>query len=208
MPALAHLDKIWLSEIARLLPELLTQQSTLPPPGPFTEYWQSQRFFEALARGFLAGQAPLLLLIDDLQWCDQETLEWLHFLLRFAPKAKLLVLGTARSEELNANAPLLTLVRALQRVNQLHEFTLAPLDAAEVAKLAITIGERELVVAEPCTSFARVKAISSLSSNWCAPGRRWKIRSRPTGVPLPQPLSVRTHQQPCHLTSTLSSLVA
>jgi DNA-binding SARP family transcriptional activator len=94
MATLARVDPVWRCELARLLPELLTQQPALPPPGPLTEYWQRQRFFEALARAILAGQTPLLLLIDDLQWCDQETLEWLHFLLRFDAKARLLVVGT------------------------------------------------------------------------------------------------------------------
>ena len=33
--------------------------------------------FEALARAF---QAPRQLLLDDVQWCDGETLEWLSYL--------------------------------------------------------------------------------------------------------------------------------
>ena len=167
--ALARLDKIWLGEIARLLPELLTRHPDLPAPAPLTEHWQRQRFFEALARGVLAVHGPLLLLIDDLQWCDQETLEWLRFLLRFDAKAKLLVVGTARSEEMNANPALIALVRALQSAGQLHEIALAPLDAAEVANLAGRIGKRELEVAETMHLFRETKVFHSLSSRWCAP---------------------------------------
>ena len=69
-------------------------------------YGQRQRFFQALARAMLAAPQPLLLLIDDLQWCDQETLEWLHFLLRFDPAARLLSRRqAARMEELPGAAP-------------------------------------------------------------------------------------------------------
>ena len=78
--ALARLDQIWLTEVARLLPELLSERPDLPHPEPLTEYWQRRRLFEALARAVLQATQPLLLLIDDLQWCDQETLEWLHYL--------------------------------------------------------------------------------------------------------------------------------
>jgi DNA-binding SARP family transcriptional activator/predicted ATPase len=147
-PVLARLDKVWLSEIARLLPELLAAHPDLPPPAPLAEHWQRQRFFEALARGTLAIHAPLLLLIDDLQWCDPETLEWLRFLLRFEPKAPLLLAGTARSDEMNAEPALAALLRALRSAGQLHELALAPLDAAEVANLAGRIGGRELETAE------------------------------------------------------------
>ena len=42
------------------------------------------RLFEALGRAFLADEKPKCLLIDDLQWCDQETLEWLRHLLHAA----------------------------------------------------------------------------------------------------------------------------
>ena len=81
--SLRRLDAIWLTEIMRLLPELLAEQPDLPHYEPVAEYGQRQRFFEALARAILSASQPVLLLIDDLQWCDQETLEWLHFLLRF-----------------------------------------------------------------------------------------------------------------------------
>ena len=46
-----------------------------------------------------------LLVLDDLQWCDADTLEWLHFLLRTGRDSRLLVVGTMRSEEVGRAAP-------------------------------------------------------------------------------------------------------
>ncbi len=134
---------VWLTEVARLLPELLAERPDLPRYESVTEYGQRQRFFEALARAILAASQPLLLLIDDLQWCDQETLEWLHFLLRFDPMARLLVVGCARAEELPPHHPLLTLLLHLRTTTGVTEIALQPLDAAETAKLAMQMAKRE-----------------------------------------------------------------
>src|SRR6266581_6656348 len=141
---LRQLDAVWLTEIARILPELFAEQPALPHYESVTEYGQRQRFFEALARAILAAPQPLLLLIDDLQWCDQETLEWLHFLLRFDPMARLLVVGCVREEELPPHHALRTLLLHLRNTMHVTEITLQPLDAAETAKLAGAVANREL----------------------------------------------------------------
>ncbi|HSD29307.1 MAG TPA: BTAD domain-containing putative transcriptional regulator, partial [Vicinamibacteria bacterium] len=141
-PHLARLEDVWRVEVARILPELLAANSGLPRPAPMTEFGDRLRFFEGLARAVLAAPPPLLLLIDDLQWCDRETLEWLHFLSRFDPEARLLVLATARSEELDAAHPLPALLRHLRSASTLTEIVLEPLDAAETAELATQVGSR------------------------------------------------------------------
>src|SRR2546430_382221 len=141
---LRQLDAVWLTEVSRILPELLAEQSDVPHYESVTEYGQRQRSFEALARATLVTSQPLLLLIDDLQWCDQETLEWLHFLLRFDPTARLLVVGCAREEELPPHHPLRTFLLHLRNSMRVTEITLQPLDAAETAKLASQVAKREL----------------------------------------------------------------
>lgn len=146
-PQFRQLDAAWLTELARLLPELLTEQPALSRPEPLTQGWQRRHLFEALARAVLAGDKPLVLLLDDLQWCDQETLEWLHFLLRFASnvdnqqrgRRQLLLIGTVRAEEVKADHPLTALLTHLQGGDQLTELDLAPLDAVETAELARSI---------------------------------------------------------------------
>lgn len=134
--ALSRLTDIWLTEVARCVPELLVERPALAPPGPLTEAWQRQRLFEALTRAILGARQPLFLLLDDLQWCDQETLEWLHYLLRFDVHARLLIMGTVRPEETPPTHPLEALLAALRRDGQVAEIALGPLDAAETALLA------------------------------------------------------------------------
>ena len=129
--------------MARLLPDLLARPG-LPPPGPLQGDWQRQRLFEALARALLGTHGPLLLLLDDLQWCDRETLAWVHYLLRFDPQARLLILGTLRSEELTNEHPLQSLLATLRREGQLTQINLERLTAAEAATLASQLAGREL----------------------------------------------------------------
>ncbi|WP_041679593.1 BTAD domain-containing putative transcriptional regulator [Cupriavidus necator] len=151
--AIGKLDRLWLSEVTRLLPELLTQQSGLSPPSPLTEYWQRQRFFEALARAVLAQGGPLLLLLDDLQWCDGETLEWLRFLMRFDATARVMVVATARPEEIMPRHAANRLLDALRRDDQFVEIPLGSLDAAETAKIAAQILDRPLADTEATRLF-------------------------------------------------------
>jgi predicted ATPase/DNA-binding SARP family transcriptional activator len=132
--AYANLDSIWLEEISRLLPELRLSNPKLSIPGNISEYGQRQRFFEALARAIMSIRRPVLLVLDDLQWCDQETLEWLHFLLRFNPQEPLLILCTLRREEMHQS--LTRLLQQFQTDRLLTQIELQPLDASETAKLA------------------------------------------------------------------------
>lgn len=130
------LGDVWLSELSRLLPEILEERPDLSAPTPLTDQWQRQYLFETLARAVLIDATPLLLLIDDLQWCDQDTLEWLHYLLRFDSQKPLLVVGTVRPEEVTEQHPLTTLLLNLRMGNQLTEINLEGLNASETAELA------------------------------------------------------------------------
>lgn len=141
---LPPLEPVWRTEIARLLPELLSDEPDLPPPGPIAEPWQRRRFFEALARALLSGDQPLLLLIDALQWCDRGTLEWLHYLLRFEPRAQLLVVGTYRPEGVGDDHPLSSLIHALRSDAQLTQIELGPLNRSETATLATNVAGQGL----------------------------------------------------------------
>ncbi|MEX2536264.1 MAG: BTAD domain-containing putative transcriptional regulator [Trueperaceae bacterium] len=141
--ALARLDHVWLGEVARVLPELLAEA---PSPDNFPnlhESWQRRRLFEGLSRAALGCPQPLLLLLDDAQWCDRETLEWLHHLLRFDPDARFLVILTVRSEERADNPPLDTLLLELDQLERISEITVGPLDETATAELAgLVIGRR------------------------------------------------------------------
>jgi DNA-binding SARP family transcriptional activator len=139
--SLTGLDPVWRSELSRLLPELAGEGASVP--GPLVESWQRARLFEALARAVLSVPR-VVAVFDDLQWCDRDSLEWLRYVLRFDPRARLLVVGTVRAHELAANPGLASLLTTLQHDALLQEIELPPLDLAETDALAGAVSDRTL----------------------------------------------------------------
>jgi tetratricopeptide (TPR) repeat protein len=130
---LSRLGRPDLTELSRLLPELATR-ATPPEPLPAAEL--RHRLLGAIGRALLAAGAPLLLIVDDAQWADAQSLGLIHYLIRSAPPARLLVAATARREELDQQHPLTGLTTALQALGRLTGIELARLSREETALLA------------------------------------------------------------------------
>lgn len=140
---LSRLDRIWLKEVARIVPELLVEEEDLPRPEPITDGWQRKHLFEALSRAMISDQEPRILFLDDLQWCDQDTLEWLHYLLHFDTDARLLIIGAVRPEEVDQTHPLTALVLDLGIKGQITKIELGPLDKFETVTLAEQVADKK-----------------------------------------------------------------
>lgn len=82
---------------------------------------------------------PVLVALDDVQWLDEASVALLHFVLRMAQDAPLLVALTARGGELADNPATMQLLRSLRRERLLSEIALAPLDADETARLIAAV---------------------------------------------------------------------
>lgn len=143
-PGLRRLGDGWLAELARLLPELRDEAPELARAPPLIDDWQRARLFDALAHATVAEGRPLLLVIDDLQWCDKETLGWLLYVLRSRPHAPLLLVGTARAEELGPGHAVGSLLLAARAGGQAIELELEPIDRADTVALAAQVWGREL----------------------------------------------------------------
>ena len=146
--SVARLDRRSVEYVAHLVPELARDRASTHSDNGMSEPQNRQQFFSALSRAMLGTNRPLLLLLDDLQWCDQGTLEWLHYLLRFDTTATLLVVGTLRPDEVDRAHPLNTLLTELQHDAQLIELSLGPLDVSAAAALATQAAGHALDVDE------------------------------------------------------------
>ena len=129
-----RLEPVWAREVDRLVPP--TGAEPMPALSPIADAWQRHRFFEGLARAVLSTGRPALLLLDDLQWCDEHTLAWLQLLLHLGEGHPMLVVAATRLEEIDGNAELTEMLRALRSAGQVTDIAVAPLDGPRSAELA------------------------------------------------------------------------
>jgi DNA-binding SARP family transcriptional activator/predicted ATPase len=130
-----------LAELARLAPEIPEQfpELELLRPGqtsPLAESWQRLHFHESLSAAFQKSRKPILLYLDDMQWCDSDSFEWLNALLTSPAASGVFVLGTVRAEEAGRDHPFTRFMTGLRQSGMILEIPLEPLDAEETAELA------------------------------------------------------------------------
>ena len=126
------------SELARLIPELRRRAPDLPPPPLDEPETERYRLFEAVVGLLteLSRSAPVLLVLDDLQWADRPTLLLLRHLARATTPARLLILGAYRSTERGDTfTSALTELRRDRLASQLDIRGLSEAESAELVAL-------------------------------------------------------------------------
>ena len=120
-----------LPELERHLPGETPSVPRLPHPREKT------RLLEIFSRFVLGlGEiAPHLLIIEDLQWADADTLEALEALFPHLLRSRVLVVLTARQEEMDANPPAARLIRLADKAGILRRLPLLPLSISETEEL-------------------------------------------------------------------------
>ena len=142
-PILMKFDGPVLTDIARLHPGIISARPDALAPDGQLESWQRLRFFESLSNAFRSA-APIVLVLDDLQWADADTIDWLQYFLRAVSGTRCLVVGTVRAEEEHDNQSLGRLVRQLEREALLTAVFVGPLDQSATAELAGAVAEHAL----------------------------------------------------------------
>jgi hypothetical protein len=142
--ATASLDPAWRAEVSRLAPTG-GRADRAAGSRSMADAWQRHRFFEGLARGLMVVGRPLLLVLDNMQWCDQETLAFLTFFLGLAPGTPVLVAGTVRNDTHGQDPELADWIVRMRATGLMTELPLSPLDAADTARVAEAISGRPLL---------------------------------------------------------------
>jgi DNA-binding SARP family transcriptional activator/energy-coupling factor transporter ATP-binding protein EcfA2 len=133
---LARQSKADLQEVGRLVPELGQRVPDLAPLAP-AEDADRFRLFEAVTSFLitLATAHPLVIVLDDLHWADQPTCLLLRHIVRRAPQAPILILGTYRDVDLTTSHPMTDVLADLRREHAVERMVLRGLDECEVGTL-------------------------------------------------------------------------
>lgn len=136
------LSPIWLAELSRLLPEVRERYPDLSQPNANDPAAQS-RLLESITRlgKALAERAPLVLLIDDIQWADLPSLDALQYALsQWAEyKTTILLLLCTRNNSASPTNNLRQWVTSLKAKIAVTHMTLAPLTVEETLALVASL---------------------------------------------------------------------
>src|SRR6266480_203845 len=170
------LSDAWLAELSRLLPDLRERYPDLPPltiNGAFA----SSRLFEALARlsQTLASQAPLLILVDDMQWVDAATLDVFQYLARYWTRNKTpaMLLLSRRTETREMDPGMSAWLASLSSIISLMRLQLGPLSAQDTRQIVRELADTHGVQPSPPGEHARFQPSSQPIQ---APGSRLSLR--------------------------------
>ncbi len=126
----------WAAPVVALVPQIDAILDDIPA-SPVRGEVARQRAYDAFARYICRlASSPVLLVLDDLHQAGLATVELLHYLIRHAGKARLLIIATVRSEE---GAATLTALAGIA-----HRIELGPLSTAAVRDIAGHAGRPEL----------------------------------------------------------------
>ena len=121
------------TQLARLLPELGGERPGAPAPAE--DY---RRIFEAVAHvvGSIAARRPTAIVVDDLHWADDMSVRLLAFLARRRGTGRLLVVASAREEELHERPLARRLLNEAEGAAPEPALSVGPLSEAETLALA------------------------------------------------------------------------
>jgi predicted ATPase len=137
-PLLSGLSRL-LPDLALLFPSLANEPLTLP-----ADPEQEKRWFFAIMTHFFTEQAaqhPVLLVVEDIHWCDDLSLEFLLYLARRCQQVPLLLLMTYRSDELQP--ALRQWLSRMDRERLAQELVLERLSRSDVAAMLRAMLDRK-----------------------------------------------------------------
>ena len=165
------------------LTDALPDLAAPPRADPDTERYA---LFDAVVAllGVASASAPVVLILDDLHWAAKPTLLLLRHLLRFGEHARVQILGTYRSTDLDRSHPLAAMLADLHRDGSANRLALSGLDEDDVTAYVAEAGyddeelARALATVTGGNPFFLIEALRHVDES----GGRWDPSTLPQGV--------------------------
>jgi hypothetical protein len=127
--------------MVNLVPELkllIGEQPAVPELPPQDAKARFQLVFRRFVGVFARSEHPLALFLDDLQWLDAATLDFLQDLLTQPDVHHLMLIGAYRDNEVDSAHPLWRKLDAIRQTGaRVHEIVLAPLTSDDLGQLLV-----------------------------------------------------------------------
>jgi DNA-binding CsgD family transcriptional regulator len=124
------------AELAHIIPAFASGDRTtrIDDSGDLTPRvrWHAAQFLTRLS-----ARAPVLFTVDNAQWADPSSVSLLHFVLRHAPDARLMVAAAFNHLEADAASPIRSMVKAIAGMPGSGQLMLAPLTEADIVELLV-----------------------------------------------------------------------
>ncbi|MGJ3245528.1 MAG: ATP-binding protein [Elainellaceae cyanobacterium] len=122
-------------EISLLLPELASEAHT-------TMLSDRSRLLDAVVQilsQWCADGAPLMILLDDIQWLDDASSALLHYVSRLMRHLPVTIVCAARAQEWLDNSAVAQVIQALRRDRNIHTISLEPLTRDQTMQLLLQV---------------------------------------------------------------------
>jgi DNA-binding SARP family transcriptional activator len=135
-----------LADASLLVPEIAAAAPGLPEPPSFEGPGAQSRFFESLRQlflGILDGPQTGILALDDIQWADTASLDFLGYLIRRLDACRVFFLLTYRNDSNRENSRLQNIFAPELRSGWITRHVLSRLDAADITRLVDTVSMKK-----------------------------------------------------------------
>ncbi|WKG04227.1 BTAD domain-containing putative transcriptional regulator [Mycolicibacterium sp. HK-90] len=165
------------------LTDVLPDLAAPPRADPDTERYA---LFDAVVAllGAASTEVPIVLVLDDLHWAAKPTLLLLRHLLRFGEHARVQIIGTYRSTDLDRSHPLAAMLADLHRDGSADRIALSGLDEDDVTTYVAQAGYDDEELARALASvtggnpFFLIEALRHVEES----GGHWDPSTLPQGV--------------------------
>ncbi len=169
-----------------LVPGLTDVLPDLPSPTRADPDTERYALFDAVVAllGVASTSAPVVLILDDLHWAAKPTLLLLRHLLRFGEQARVQIIGTYRSTDLDRSHPLAAMLADLHRDGTANRIQLSGLDENDVTAYVAEAGYHDEELARALASvtggnpFFLIEALRHVDES----GGQWDPSTLPQGV--------------------------